>query len=65
LKKRKGEETLLITQPDEMVIFRQLKGRSGVNDFDITEELSGDADGTGHGDDFFGDIKKDIDAKVY
>ena len=47
-----------------MVIFRQLKGRSGVNDFDITEELSGDADGA-HGDDFFGEIKKDIDAKVY
>lgn len=24
-----------------MVVFRQLKGRAGVNEFDITEELSG------------------------
>ena len=73
--KRKGEETLLITQPDEIVVFRQLKGRAGVNEFDITEELSGEAElGTGgsaggmggHSDgDFFGEIKKDIDAKVY
>jgi hypothetical protein len=25
-----------------MVVFRQLKGRAGVNEFDITEELSGE-----------------------
>ena len=43
-----------------------------MNEFDITEELSGDsgefgaAGGNAGGDhDFFGDIKKDIDAKVY
>jgi hypothetical protein len=49
-----------------------LKGRAGVNEFDITEELSGEAGEFGLGGsglagdhDFFGDIKKDIDAKVY
>lgn len=44
-----------------------------MNEFDITEELSGEAggelgsiNGGGKGDgDFFGEIKKDIDAKVY
>jgi len=49
-----------------MVVFRQLKGRSGVNDFDLSEELSGEGlDGCAQGEDFFGDIKKDIDSKVY
>ena len=28
-----------------MVVFRQLKGRAGVNEFDISDELSGDAGG--------------------
>ncbi len=28
----------MITQPDEMLVFRQLKGRTGATDFDITEE---------------------------
>lgn len=58
---------LLVTQPDEMVVFRQLKGRTGATDFDITEELSS-ADQDFHGsnnEDFLGDIRKDIDAKIY
>eukprot|EP00347_Sterkiella_histriomuscorum_P009140 403342367 len=64
-KTKKGEESLLITQPDEMVVFRQLKGRTGATDFDITEELSGDA-GNGLGnEDFMKDVRKDIDAKIY
>ena len=46
-----------------MVVFRQLKGRTGANDFDITEEISGDS--TGSGEDFLGEIRKEIDAKVY
>jgi coatomer subunit beta len=54
---------LLITQPDEMVVFRQLKGRTGANDFDITEELSGE--GGAQSEDFLGDIRKEIDAKIY
>lgn len=41
-KKRKEQEAMMITQPDEMVVFRQLKGREGVNDFDITDEISAD-----------------------
>jgi hypothetical protein len=54
----------MITQPDEMVVFRQLKGRTGATDFDITEELSGDTDQFGS-EDYIGDVKKEVDAKVY
>ena len=54
---------MLITQPDEMVVFRQLKGRTGANDFDITEELSGEVGA--QSEDFLGDIRKEIDAKIY
>jgi len=39
-KKETQEETIVITQPDETIVFRQLKGRSAVTDFDITEEIS-------------------------
>lgn len=46
-----------------MVVFRQLKGRTGANDFDITEELSGE--GGAQSEDFLGDIRKEIDAKIY
>jgi len=48
---------MLVTQPDEMVIFRQLKGREGVNDFDISEEISSDTKQS----DYLNDIKSDID----
>lgn len=61
---RRGEEALLITQPDEGLVFRQLKGRTGATDFDITEELSGDGNTAG-AEDFLGDIRKEIDAKIY
>jgi coatomer subunit beta len=44
-----------------MVVFRQLKGRTGAQDFDITEELSGES----NSEDFLGDIRKEIDAKIY
>jgi coatomer subunit beta len=57
---------LIITQPDESIIFRQLKGRAAVTDFDITEEISDALGGETQGyEDFLGDIKKDIDSKVY
>lgn len=50
-----------------MVIFRQLKPSSGSGDFDLTEELAeGGSDSYLHqGEDFIGDIRKDIDSKVY
>jgi hypothetical protein len=47
-----------------MVVFRQLKGRTGATDFDMTEEISGDSSNE-VGDDFLGEIRKEIDAKVY
>jgi len=57
----KKTETLLITQPDEGLVFRQLKGRTGAGDFDITEELS-----VGMGDnDYMGESRKEVDAKIY
>lgn len=65
-KKETQEETIVITQPDETIVFRQLKGRSAVTDFDITEEISDALGGETQGyDDFLSDIKKDIDSKVY
>jgi coatomer subunit beta len=49
-----------------MVVFRQLKGRTGATDFDITEEISGDGFGDNLGnEDFMTDVRKDIDAKIY
>lgn len=38
--KDKDKEQIIITQPDEQILFRQLKGRQAVTDFDITEEIS-------------------------
>ena len=60
--KGKKDATLLITQPDEGIVFRQLTGRTGATDFDMTEELSGEG---GVSEDFLGDIRKEIDAKIY
>jgi coatomer subunit beta len=55
----------MITQPDERIVYRQLKGRSAVTDFDISEEISDALGDTLGYEDFLGDIKKDIDSKVY
>ena len=64
--KEKEEAKLVITQPDEAIQFRQLKGKAAVTDFDITEEISDALGGDTAGyEDFLGDIKKDIDSKVY
>lgn len=55
-----------MTQPDETIVFRQLKGRAAITEFDVTEEIS-DALGSeaiGY-ESFLGEIKKDMDAKVY
>jgi len=41
-----------------------LKGKAGLHDFDVSEEIAGGLDGTGM-DDFLGDVKKDQDSKVY
>jgi coatomer subunit beta len=62
-KGKAGEEALLITQPDEGIVFRQLKGRTGASDFDLTEELSTDTSDLST--DFMGDIRKEVDAKIY
>jgi coatomer subunit beta len=63
--KQETSDQLVITQPDERIVFRQLKGRSAVTDFDITEEISDALGDTLGYEDFLGDIKKDIDSKVY
>jgi coatomer subunit beta len=55
----------MITQPDERIVYRQLKGRSAITDFDISEEISDALGDTLGYEDFLGDIKKDIDSKVY
>jgi len=48
-----------------MVVFRQLKGRTGATDFDITEELSGENSNLNENEDFMNTVRKDIDAKIY
>lgn len=64
--KAKDEKKLIITQPDETIVFRQLKGRAAITDFDITEEIADALGGDTHGyEEFLGEIKKDIDSKVY
>lgn len=47
------------------MVFRQLKGRTGATDFDITEEISGEGGFDGQENDFMADVRKDIDAKIY
>lgn len=42
-----------------------MKGRTGAGDFDITEELAADGNNNFDGTDFLGEIRKEIDAKIY
>lgn len=53
----------MVTQPDEVIVFRQLKGRTGASDFDITEELS--AESGAASEDFMVEAKREVDAKIY
>lgn len=49
----------MVTQPDEAIVFRQLKGKGkGLNEFDITEEISGSQVGSSN---FMKEIQSDID----
>ena len=63
--KKDMKEQLIITQRDEQIVFRQLRGRGQAQDFDITEEISDVLGGSGDYEDFLGEIKKDIDSRVY
>lgn len=54
---------MMITQPDEQIFYRQLKGKGkAINEFDITEEISGNAQGNSA---FMKEIQSDIDQKIY
>lgn len=65
-KKEDEEDKIVIVQPDEPIVFRQLKGKAALTDFDISEEVSEALGGeAGNYEDFLGDIKRDIDSKVY
>lgn len=69
VKKDKAEEEqerILITQPDEPIRFRQLKGKASFNEFDITDEV-GDSLGNENGEygDLLGEIKKDSGSRIY
>jgi len=45
-KQRLEQESMMITQPDESIVYRQLKGKGkAINEFDITEEISGNTKG--------------------
>ena len=57
------QANLMITQPDEKIVFRQLKGKDKkVGDFDMTEEMGSGGVETS---DFMSQIKNDIDQKIY
>ena len=58
-KQRLEQEGMMITQPDESIVYRQLKGKGkAINEFDITEEISGNANGQSN---FMKEIQSDID----
>jgi coatomer subunit beta len=60
------QEKNVVVQPDEGIMFRQLKGKASLTDFDITEEVSEAlGEDAGNYEDFLGEIKKDMDSKVY
>lgn len=41
-KQKLEQEGMMVTQPDESIVYRQLKGKGkALNEFDITEEISG------------------------
>jgi len=48
-----------------VINFRQLKGKAAISDFDIGEEISDPFGDSAGYEDFLGDIKKDMDSKVY
>ena len=49
---------MMVTQPDEKIVFRQLKGKDkAVGDFDITEE-TGEA---GDNQEFMSEIEREMD----
>lgn len=68
LKKNKvddDQDRIMITQPDEPIKFRQLKGKSSINDFDMDGEMDNfGTDNTEYGD-LLGEIKKDSDTRIY
>ena len=65
-RKEDEEEKITLVQPDEQIIFRQLKGKASLTDFDISEEVSDalGADAPSY-EDFLGDIKRDMDSRIY
>lgn len=56
---KKGKEAQQVVQPDEPVVFRQLKPKAEVNDFDMGEELGGNIE------DLINETKKDSELFVY
>ena len=51
----------MVTQPDEKIVFRQLKGKGKAGDFDITEETGE----VGDNSEFMSEIEREIDQKIY
>ena len=51
------QENLMVTQPDEKIVFRQLKGKGKAGDFDITEE-TGEA---GDNQEFMSEVERELD----
>lgn len=58
-------ENMIMTQPDERIQFRQLKGKSAAEtgDFDITEELG--SGGVQSSADFMSELQNENEQKIY
>ncbi len=56
----KGEKELILTQPDEKILFRQLKTNCKAGDFDVSEEQALPSE-----TDFLNEMKQQNDQRIY
>lgn len=57
----KKDEELMLTQPDEKIVFRQLKSQGKTSGFDETEEISN----PNETQNFLTEIKQNMDQRIY
>ena len=65
LRRRQGkeEQNMILSEPDETILFRQLRQKNKAGDFDETEEIS--ATVAQEGQNFLSEIKNNFDQKIY
>lgn len=58
---QRKEESLMLTQPDEKITFRQLNSKQKHNCFDESEEISQ----VNEAENFLAEVKKNLDSRIY